>query len=259
MSRLYVDRISPYQSASVTVDGLDTSTLTTKTTFNSYTSSNDSKVTSLINATGSYAGTGIVNTFTAGPQVVSGSDGYLRQQLEMPKDGAFVQKIFWETNNQNLSYGGNGDYNVTQEYLLNYEGGGRWYEETWYFEAFQNAITLDYGSEASMNGGGFRWAAYASGSSLGRSADVKVQDDYDGGCSVIMDAQEINIGTSGTAATRARDGINIGNSNMESNITFGQVINLPQFDPLPSGILGDLAVSGSALYFNNGTSWNAIS
>ena len=39
MSRLFVDRISPYQSASIEIDGLDTSNLTTKTTFNSYTSS----------------------------------------------------------------------------------------------------------------------------------------------------------------------------------------------------------------------------
>jgi hypothetical protein len=41
--------------------------------------------------------------------------------------------------------------------------------------------------------------------------------------------------------------------------TIGSVLNLPATHPLPTGQLGDIATSGSALYFHNGTSWAAIS
>ena len=39
----------------------------------------------------------------------------------------------------------------------------------------------------------------------------------------------------------------------------GNVLNLPVQATLPTGGVGDLAVSGSSLYFHNGTSWSSIS
>ena len=40
---------------------------------------------------------------------------------------------------------------------------------------------------------------------------------------------------------------------------FADVMNLAAQDPLPAGALGDLSVSGSGLYFHNGSSWTLIS
>ena len=39
---------------------------------------------------------------------------------------------------------------------------------------------------------------------------------------------------------------------------FGSVIKLAQSDPLPTGGVGEMAVSASNLYFHNGTSWSQI-
>ena len=62
-------------------------------------------------------------------------------------------------------------------------------------------------------------------------------------------ANQINIGdvyhyNSGSAGTKAK---------------IDAVLNLSAQDPLPTGALGDLSVSGSSLYFHNGTSWSVIS
>ena len=45
---------------------------------------------------------------------------------------------------------------------------------------------------------------------------------------------------------------------VESNTNITEVLNLGAQDPLPTGSSGDLAVSGSNLYFHNGTSWSQI-
>ena len=76
MSRIYVDRISPYQSGSVQVDGLslDTGSLTTLAEFNSYTQSNDGKVNSLIAATSSYQPAG--NYATTGSNTFDGNQTF---------------------------------------------------------------------------------------------------------------------------------------------------------------------------------------
>lgn len=50
-----------------------------------------------------------------------------------------------------------------------------------------------------------------------------------------------------------------GDLNVTGSINISQTMNLASQDPLPTGVVGDLAVSGSGLYFNNGTSWSLIS
>jgi len=95
MSRIYVDRISPYQSGSVQVDGLnlDTGSLTTLAEFNTYTSSNDGKVNSLIAATssyqpaGDYATTGS-NTFN-GNQTFNVGSGFATFKISAPNSQFF--------------------------------------------------------------------------------------------------------------------------------------------------------------------------
>jgi hypothetical protein len=246
MSRLFVDRISPYQSASIEIDGLDTSNLTTKTTFNSYTSSNDSKVTSLINATGSYVATNVANTFTEGPQIASASsgNGVFTSKPLMPTSG-FNQKVLWEANNQNLSVNGNGDYNVYQETLSHFNGYGRWYDGSWYQEFYNSGFTD--GTEVTVNGGGWRAAVAASGSAS--TGNFLLQDNYDGTTLFKVEAQGISIGESG-------GNISIGNSAGGLTINSGN-FNIAAQDPLPAGNVGDLAVSGSNLFFYNGA-WTQV-
>ena len=50
-----------------------------------------------------------------------------------------------------------------------------------------------------------------------------------------------------------------GDQTITGSINVTEVLNLAPVSPLPAGILGDLATSGSSLFFNDGTSWNAIS
>jgi hypothetical protein len=63
--------------------------------------------------------------------------------------------------------------------------------------------------------------------------------------------------TSNLATTGSN--IFIGQQTITGSLNITSVINLSQVDPLPSGNIGDLAVSGSTLYFFNGTQWGALS
>ena len=161
-------------------------------------------------STSSIAFTDKANTFTAGPQIASGSDGYFKSQLEIPRSG-FTQKAIWDGNGQNLSVDGNGDYNVYQGTLSFFNGYGRWYDGSWYEEAYDSGFA--YGAERLFNGGGHRFTVYSSGSSPAQYGDIRLQDDYDGTTSILMDSQRIAIGTSGNSAYQAVDGILIGSAN----------------------------------------------
>jgi hypothetical protein len=47
-----------------------------------------------------------------------------------------------------------------------------------------------------------------------------------------------------------------GGSNNRLNLS--SVLTLAQLDPLPTGTVGSIAVSGSSLYFHNGTAWKEV-
>jgi hypothetical protein len=49
------------------------------------------------------------------------------------------------------------------------------------------------------------------------------------------------------------------NIDVTGSVNISQVMTLAKQNPLPTGTTGSLAVSGSGLYFHNGTSWNLIS
>lgn len=284
MSRIYVDRVTPYQSASVTIDNLSAPTLTSKTEFNSYTSSNDSKVTNLINDTGSYARLDANNTFTGGQQIASGSSvgGYFTDEFTYSSPSTTIYYTKNSSNQGRTVYltsgesptgvaGEFGTYNTYAESYLNFPTAyGRWYSNLLeYKEAVGTGGGAGYyGFENIINGGGQRASVVASGSLI-RYATMDIQDNYDGHTLISLQGQGINIGTDTSAYTQARDNINIGSSagavNFGGATTFGntatfeQVMKLQAQDPLPAGTLGDLSVSGSSLYFHNGTSWGVIS
>jgi hypothetical protein len=48
-----------------------------------------------------------------------------------------------------------------------------------------------------------------------------------------------------------------GSANISGSVQIGEVMNLSSQDPLPTGSIGDLAVSGSSLYFYNGA-WTLV-
>jgi cytoskeletal protein CcmA (bactofilin family) len=50
-----------------------------------------------------------------------------------------------------------------------------------------------------------------------------------------------------------------GSLNISGSVNISAVMTLAKQNPLPTGTTGSLAVSGSGLYFHNGTSWNLIS
>ena len=50
-----------------------------------------------------------------------------------------------------------------------------------------------------------------------------------------------------------------GSAKFNDNINVGSVLSLNSSDPLPNGTLGSLSVSGSNIYFHNGTEWNVLS
>jgi len=142
--------------------------------------------------TGSFAIKDQANTFTAGPQIASASDGngVFTSQPLMPTSG-FGQKYLWQTNGQNLSVDGYGAYNVYQESLAHFNGYGRWYDSSWYQEFYDTG--LSYGTEVTVNGGGWRTQVYSSGSG-GFNGRFLVQDDWDNTTTAILDATDIEIG-----------------------------------------------------------------
>ena len=243
MSRLYVDRISPYQSASIEIDGLDTSNLTTKTTFNSYTSSNDSKVTSLINATGSYATTDGINTFTAGPQVTSGSDGYVKQQFEAPAQNSEKATITLSgAEIDGTAY--NRVFQGVADYSNFYSAGSSLSKQyTDYFGIeYYDGFSYNYGSEFTLNGTHVMLRQRPNGGTNNDASKIQFTDNGDGTSTTDIRGNTIDIGINGT----------------NDSINFGSVINLRSQDPLPSGTEGDLAASGSNLFFHNGTEFKQV-
>lgn len=211
MSRLYVDRISPYESASVTVDGLDTSNLTTKTTFNSYTSSNDAKVTSLINATGSYINDSQIEiTGTPGSNLTYN----FPLQADATSGNAFI--------NMNVDSDA-GD--VFAHISIQDRGTSK------------NDVQLELNSYTGLDGSNPVFRLRAGGNSAGGQNNAILATLSDG----TANFYKTSTWVSGT------------------KFNIGGEFNIAASDPLPSGVLGDLAVSGSALYFHNGSSWGVIS
>jgi len=355
MSRIYVDRISPYQSASLEIDGfdptIDTSSLVTTSSFNDYTSSNDDKVNSLINETGSYATTG-ANTFTDN-QVMSGSITMAPNQTIIIGDGE-TSKIEFTSfdslenttqthtsfgivntnwNNQTpfqqctalgvFSFGdaqaNSGSVAMIRNTVVGYQalnrieqGNNNSVYGAWASERFTDgggnttmgafaARFLDSGSDNTAIGFNAIAAVglnnpgdYNGNTSVGRESGIGA---LSGGSFVIgsqystflgsftkagstESSYEIVIGANaeghgentttlgsinqtqetyiiGDTIISGSNGTD-GNLTTQGSVNVGQILNLQPQDPLPGGQLGDLSVSGSDLYFNNGTSWSQI-
>lgn len=177
MSRIFVDRISPYQSGSVQVDGLsiDTGSLATKVELNTYTASNDSKVDSLIAATssyqpvGSYATTG-ANTFT-GDQVISGSvtigdGGRFSNSIALADN---TQQNFFTLTDANQS---GKPFAIANVGYQDYPSYGQYYEDIFAIEQ-ADSVSFNYYNAIYSNGLGTTLNLQPSGSSL---ATIRLRD-----------------------------------------------------------------------------------
>lgn len=329
MSRLYVDRISPYQSGSVQVDGLsiDTGSLTTKTEFNAFTASaattgsntfngnqtingtlsstfnapaqgsevgffnvNNASVSgksygrvfngiadygnfganfedyfaieyydgfgynfgsefnlngkqslistkasgsgqiSYIRTTDNYNGTSEVTIGSPNKISISGSvssNSYITQNFTAPADNQ--EKAFANISGAQIA---GKNYNRVYFGIADYPGFGNEFQDYFAIE-YYDSTGYNFGSEFNVNGKNTILTSTPSGSGFSGRAYVQTIDNYDG-------TADVNIAS------------NSGRINIQT------VMNLTAQDPLPTGTTGDLAVSGSNLYFHNGTSWGQI-
>jgi hypothetical protein len=226
MSRLFVDRISPYQSGSVTVDGLniDTGSLVTTASFNAYTSSNDSKVNSLIASTGSFATTGS-NTFTQ-PQIINGT--LTATQLTLTGGGGYDLIVTSSIKAGTIIDAGTnvraGNTSGLYSALDNYAA------YSWN-QATQDGIGL------AVDNAGYGSTGWAGPGIWGNDPS----DNYP----VLIGFQDKASWTDGR-------------STFLTPVKLNDVLEIAQQDPLPSGSVGQLSVSGSNLYYHNGSSWSQI-
>ncbi len=174
-------------------------------------------INSNLNVTGTYNGfdsssfaiLNQSNTFTGGKQISSGSNGL----FEMIHPGSI-------TNNTQLNYitadtaTTNGtNYGLVNNSYQNYSSFGRWYNNSIVWEIY-DSTGYNYGTATSLNGGGSRTLVLSSGS-LTRAGYFLLEDDLvsgQQGTTFNAQAQTINIGTLGSSAYRASNGITIGNA-----------------------------------------------
>jgi hypothetical protein len=193
MSRIFVDRISPYQSGSLIIDGYDPTI-----------------------DTGSFATTGS-NTFQ-GNQTINGS---AIQNFSAPAQNNEVAFA----NVTDVTVGGR-PYNRVFFGMADYSSFGLAFEDYFAIE-YYDSFSYNYGSELNVNGKRINLSMNASGS--GQNSTVQVIDNYDGTSQVSLNSAN-KIAINGKAE-------------------LSNVLQLTAQDPLPGGDPGQLAVSGSSLYF----------
>lgn len=215
MSRLFVDRISPYQSGSVQVDGLSLNT-------------------------GSLATTGS-NNFV-GNQDISG-------QLTISSSAAYDIDVVGRLKVGNIANtGGNSAQvfvsasayysQVTPSTIESVRATGGGVKAALGFGGYISAYTSDYSEVALVADG----ASYSTGWSQGPAIGINNPAD---GYPAAIGFQNKSNWTDGRITF-----LKIGE--------FKDVIELAAQDPLPAGSVGQLSVSGSNLYYHNGSSWSQI-
>ena len=135
--------------------------------------------------------------------------------------------------------------------MLDYSNFGLPQTEDAFAIEYFNSTGYGYGSQFYLNGKSTELGCKAEGGGTANQSIIKLQDDGDGTSTVSMKATDISIGTTGTA------NISIGNSGGALTINSGN-FNIAAQDPLPAGNVGDLAVSGSNLFFHNGTEFKQV-
>jgi hypothetical protein len=167
--------------------------------------------------------------------------------------------------------GANGFYNTSIGHYAGYAGGGNGSVYVGYNAGRQITNTgagggnVALGYEALMSNGtdvffaanvaiGNRAGYYLSGSSHNNI----ILGDRTGPQSYKQENYKLYVGDGATPLLTGS--LESGNLSLGINgaTTIATTLNLKPQNPLPTGTLGTMAVSGSSLYFHNGTSWKAV-
>jgi hypothetical protein len=297
MSTLQVDRIIPYQSASVLVEGLSAPNLAT-TGSNTFVGNQNIQGTLTASIQEGFAlvgGVGNVSTLVAtssfgsaldtsslattgsntfnGDQLINGKS---TQTFNAPADN--TQNDIAVVNGANID--GTAYTNVFFG-MQNYPGGGDQFKDAWVYDYWTD-FNYATGSEFIVNPKRIGGTLALSGSAGGVSRlGISQLRDLGGKTFLNQYANLINIGAFAGATT---DQIVIGHdalpflrlSSLKNEITgstiisgsgglqvtgsvgISSVLQLKGQDPLPAGADGQLAVSSSNLYFFSGSAWNQI-
>ena len=142
------------------------------------------------NITGNNTFTGI-NTFTAGPQVVSGSNGYVKQQFTAP--GTNQEKAFVEIDGANVN--GN-SFNRVFYGMADYPSFGTRFEDYFAIE-YYDGFGYNFGSEFNLNGVTTVLQTTPSGSASGDVGKLEIKDRGDTQSQLTVQANFIGIGRFG--------------------------------------------------------------
>lgn len=138
---------------------------------------------------------------------------------------------------------------------------GNPYKDAFIFEYFANT-NYDFGSEFKVNGINAGFATFASGSggsatSLTRNANIETSDIGNEISKAVVFGNVVELGVYANL-----DSLTIGRSNITSvisgSVAVEKVLKLGAIDPLPANGVGQLAVSGSNLFYNDGSTWTQI-
>jgi len=157
--------------------------------------------------TGSFARTDVANTFTAGPQIVSGTNGFVTQTFDIP--GSNQEKKLIDVKGANID---GAAYNRVFAGFADYPSFGDAYKDYFSIE-YYNSTAYTFGSELSLNGVITTLSTIPSGSGATNVARIRTQDNQDGTSTLDQRGNTINIGTSGNNQT-----INIGKSSTNGSI-----------------------------------------
>jgi len=294
MSTLQVDRIIPYQSSSVLVEGLSAPNLAT-TGSNTFVGNQNIQGTITASIAQGFAlvgGVGNVSTLVAtssfgssGNFATTGSNTFNGDQLI---NGKSTQTFNAPVNNTQNDIAVVNSASIDGQTYTNVFFGMQDYSD--FGDQYKDAFVFDYwtdfnfatGSEFIVSPKRIGGSMLLSGSAGGVSrTGISQLRDLGGKTFLNQYANLMNIGALESVTT---DQILIGNkaltflrvSSLKNEITgstfisgsgglqvtgsvgISQVMTLAGQDPLPAGAVGQLAVSASNLYYNNGATWTQI-
>ena len=165
---------------------------------------------------GSFAILNQANTFTAGPQQISGSWGFLTQTFDIPGSGQ--EKKLIDVKSANI----NGvAYNRVFQGFADYPGFGDAYKDYFAIE-YYNSTSYNFGSEFSINGLITTQLTIASGSNSFNGARFRTQDNNNGTTTADIRGNTINLGSGGGS-----NSINIGRSASTTYLNGSVTSNAP--------------------------------
>jgi len=191
-------------------------------------------------------------------------------------------KTFYSINSASI---GSIDYDNVTFGMSDNPGSGRFFEDVFGFRYFDSNL-IRFGTAFEWNGQRLTLTNIPSGSAPGQNlSQIELVDNLNGTSNLNLKGDTFNAigrntlllsnfsanaiqidgttfnliaqGGSGTVNVLGSLDVNT-NLTVQNNATIENVLKLTPIDPLPTGAVGELAVSGSNLYYHNGTSWGQL-